>query len=184
MPDETTLLADECAAEASAWLATVAEIASGAAPESAIPLLLLTTSQIQLVGARLGAINDIVLEQRFEDDAGPDTDLDPLRTGLAQLLSEVDEYGDIADPITSPEPTTGSLSSDLAIIAGALTHGLAHHEAGRTTEALWWWQYSYLADWGDRAAMAVRVLQTLLAHLRLDADDDVVGEAEFDALHS
>ncbi|WP_338748682.1 DUF5063 domain-containing protein [Janibacter alittae] len=184
MPDETTLLADECAAEASAWLATVAEIASGAAPESAIPLLLLTTSQIQLVGARLGAINDVVLEQRFEDDAGPDTDLDPLRTGLAQLLCEVDEYGDVADPVTSPEPTAGSLSNDLAIIAGALTHGLAHHEAGRTTEALWWWQYSYLADWGDRAAMAVRVLQTLLGHLRLDADDDVVGEAEFDALHS
>ena len=57
MPDETTLLADECAAEARSWLATVAEIASGAAPESAIPLLLLTTSQIQLVGARLGAVS-------------------------------------------------------------------------------------------------------------------------------
>ena len=62
MPDETTLLADECAAEARSWLATVAEIASGAAPESAIPLLLLTTSQIQLVGARLGAIADVVLD--------------------------------------------------------------------------------------------------------------------------
>ncbi len=184
MPDETTLLADECAVEASTWLATVAEIASGAAPESAIPLLLLTTSQIQLVGARLGAINDVVLEDRFEDDTGPDTELDPLRAGLAQLLAGVDEYGDVADPVTSPEPTTGSLSNDLAIIAGALAHGLAHHEAGRATEALWWWQYSYLADWGDRAAMAVRVLQTLLAHLRLDADDDVVGEAQFDALHS
>lgn len=184
MPDETTLLADECAAEASTWLATVADIASGAAPESAIPLLLLTTSQVQLVGARLGAITDIVPEQRFETDPGPDTELDPLRTGLAQLLDGVDEYGDVTDPVTAPEPVTGSLSNDLAIIAGALTHGLAHHEAGRVTEALWWWQYSYLSDWGDRAAMAVRVLQTLLAHLRLDADADVVGEAEFDALHT
>lgn len=183
MPDQTTVLADECAAEASAWLTTIADIASGAAPESAIPLLLLTTSQIQLVGARLGAIADVVPEQRFEVDPGPDTELDPLRTGLAQLLEGVDEYADIADPVTSPEPATGSLSNDLAIIAGALTHGLAHHQAGRATEALWWWQYSYLADWGDRAAMAVRVLQTLLAHLRLDADADLVGEAEFDALH-
>lgn len=183
MPDETTLLADECAVEAGTWLATVADIASGAAPESAIPLLLLTTSQVQLVGARLGAISDIVLEQRFETDPGPDTELDPLRAGLAHLLHGIDEYADLEDPVTSPEPATGSLSNDLAIIAGALTHGLAHYEAGRPSEALWWWQYSYLADWGDRAAMAVRVLQTLLAHLRLDADADVVGEAEFDALH-
>lgn len=183
MPDETTLLADECAVEASTWLSTLADIASGAAPESAIPLLLLTTSQVQLVGARLGAISDIVLEQRFETDPGPDTELDPLRAGLARLLHGVDEYADLEDPVTSPEPASGSLSNDLVIIAGALTHGLAHHEAGRATEALWWWQYSYLADWGDRAAMAVRVLQTLLAHLRLDADADVVGEAEFDALH-
>lgn len=183
MPDETTLLADECAVEASTWLTTLADIASGAAPESAIPLLLLTTSQIQLVGARLGAISDIVLEQRFETDPGPDTELDPLHAGLARLLDGVDDYADLEDPVTSPEPATGSLSNDLVIVAGALTHGLAHHEAGRKTEALWWWQYSYLADWGDRAAMAVRVLQTLLAHLRLDADADVVGEAEFEALH-
>ena len=75
-------------------------------------------------------------------------------------------------------------SFELPVVAAALAHGLAHHDAGRPTEALWWWQYSYLADWGDRAAMAVRVLQTLLAHIRLDADADVVGEAEFDALHS
>lgn len=183
MPDETTLLADECALEARAWLSTVADIASGAAPESAIPLLLLTTSQIQLVGARLGAIADVVLEERFEDDPGPDTELDPLRTALAHLLEGVDEYADVVDPVTSVDTATGSLSSDLAIIASALAHGLAHHDAGRSAEALWWWQYSYLADWGDRAAMAVRVLQTLLAHLRLDADPEVVGEAEFDALH-
>jgi hypothetical protein len=184
MPDDTTLLADECAAEARAWLGTLADIASGAAPESAIPLLLLTTSQVQLVGARLGAIADVVLEERFERDPGPDTEMDPLRAGLAQLLDGVDEYADVVDPVTSTETAGGALSNDLAVVAAALAHGLAHHDAGRPVEALWWWQYSYLADWGDRAAMAVRVLQTLLAHLRLDADADVVGEAEFDALHS
>lgn len=183
MPDPTTLLADECASEARAWLSTIADIASGAAPESAIPLLLLTTSQIQLVGARLGAIADVVLDERFEKDPGPDTEIDPLRTALFRLLDGVDDYADVVDPVTSTETATGALSNDLSVIASALAHGLAHHDAGRPTEALWWWQYSYLAEWGDRAAMAVRVLQTLLAHVRLDADPELVGEAEFDALH-
>ena len=32
-------------------------------------------------------------------------------------------------------------------------------------------------------ASALRVVQSILAHLRLDADEDVVADAEFDALH-
>lgn len=183
LPDEDRLLADECATEARAWLGAVAEIASGAAPDSAIPLLLLTTSQVQLMGARLGAIADVVLEHRFEPDPGPDTELDPLRTGIAHLFDGLDSYVDLVDPVTSSEVTTGAISDDLAAVASALAHGLAHHDAGRWVEALWWWQFSYLSDWGDRAAMAVRVLQTLLAHVRLDADDEVVADAEFDALN-
>lgn len=181
---DDTLLADECAAEARVWLGTVADIAAGASPDSAIPLLLLTTSQVQLMGARLGAIADVVLDRRFEPDPGPDTELDPLRQGIARLLEGLDQYVDLVDPVTSPEVTTGRLSDDLAAIAAGLAHGLAHHDAGRTTEALWWWQFSYLSDWGDRAAMAVRVLQGMLAHVRLDADDEVVAEAEFDALNT
>ena len=31
--------------------------------------------------------------------------------------------------------------------------------------------------------MALRVLLGLLAHVRLDADADLIAEAEFDALH-
>lgn len=182
-PDETTQLAGECAAEARAWLGAVAQIASGAVPDSALPLLLLMTSRVQVMGARLGAIADVVLDDRFEADPGPDTELDPLRSGIARLFEGIDEYVDLVDPVTSRELTTSSISDDLAVVAAGLTHGLAHHDAGRPVEALWWWQYSYLADWGDRAAMAVRVLQTLLAHLRLDADDEVVAEAEFDALN-
>jgi hypothetical protein len=49
-------------------------------------------------------------------------------------------------------------------------------------EALWWWQFSYLSTWGERASSVLRTLQTLLAHLRLDVDDDVAAEAEYDAL--
>lgn len=182
LDDGVRLLADECAAEARHFVETAVEVASGAAPESAIPLLLLATSQVQLMGARLGAIADIVLTERFEADA-PDSDVDPLREGIARLFDGLDEYADVEDPVTSAGVTSGSLSNDLAIITEALTHGLAHHAAGRTAEALWWWQFSYLSAWGERAAMAVRVLQGLLAHVRLDADDEVVADAEFDALH-
>lgn len=182
LDDGVRLLADECAAEVRHFVETAVEVASGAAPESAIPLLLLATSQVQLMGARLGAIADIVLTERFEADA-PDSDVDPLREGIARLFDGLDEYADVEDPVTSAGVTSGSLSNDLAIITEALTHGLAHHAAGRTAEALWWWQFSYLSAWGERAAMAVRVLQGLLAHVRLDADDEVVADAEFDALH-
>ena len=71
----------------------------------------------------------------------------------------------------------------LVDIASALSHGLSHFDAGRRVEALWWWQFSYLSHWGERAAAALRVVQGLLAHVRLDADPDAVAEAEFDALH-
>lgn len=182
--DPTRLLADECAAEARTFVETVAGVASGAAPESAIPLLLLATSQVQLMGARLGAIADVLPAERFEPDTGPEAEVEPLREGIGRLFDGLDSYVDLQDPVTSVEVTSGSLADDLAIITESLTHGLAHHAAGRTTEALWWWQFSYLSAWGERAAMAVRVLHGLLAHVRLDADADEVAEAEFDALHS
>jgi hypothetical protein len=79
--------------------------------------------------------------------------------------------------------TTGSSRTTSRSSSAALDHGLRHYDRGRVIEALWWWQFSYLSDWGERAAMALRVLHSLLAHVRLDADDDLVAEAEFDALH-
>jgi len=78
---------------------------------------------------------------------------------------------------------SGSLSNDLSEVASALAHGLQHLEAGRVTEALWWWQFSYLSSWGDSASRALRVLHTVLRHVRLDADEETVADAEFDALH-
>ncbi len=136
-----------------------------------------------LAGARLGAIEDVVPEERFEPDPGPDADLDPLRTNLANLLEGLDEYADVVDPVTTPELAQGSLSNDLADIALDLSHGLRHVDAGRTIEGLWWWQFSYLSSWGERAAASLRVLQSVLKHLRCDADEETVASAEFDALH-
>jgi hypothetical protein len=176
-------LAELTAHEASAFLTAVTEVASGSSPDTALPVLTLALSQVLLAGARLGAIQDVVPEERFETDPGPDDDVDPLRGGLANVLAGIDEYVDVVDPVTTTERAAGAISSDIADVALALTHGLKHYAAGRTSEALWWWQFSYLSSWGDRALAAMRALHALLAHLRLDADEEAVGEAEFDALH-
>ncbi len=183
IPAELAGLAHDCAAEAAVFVTTITDVASGSAPDAALPMTLLALSQVLSMGARLGAIEDVVPEERYEADPGPDPELDPLRGNLANLFEGIDEYADVIDPVTSTELTTGSVSNDLMEVVSALAHGLSHYEAGRPVEALWWWQFSYLSDWGERAAMALRVVQTLLAHVRLDADAEVVSEAEFDALH-
>jgi len=180
---DLVILARQTAVEAREFLDTITEVATGESPGTAIPLLLLATSQLLLAGARLGAIEDVVPEERFEPDPGPDADLDPLRTNLANLLEGLDEYADVVDPVTTPELAQGSLSNDLADIALDLSHGLRHVDAGRTIEGLWWWQFSYLSSWGERAAASLRVLQSVLKHLRCDADEETVASAEFDALH-
>jgi hypothetical protein len=170
------------AGETRSYLSTVTEVAAGSNPDVAIPLLLLAISDVLACGARLGAMVDVVPAERYEPDLGPDPDVDPLRAGLANVLEGVDEYAEVVDPVLGAEVTASSLSGDLAAIAGSLAQGLRHFEAGQTLEALWWWQFAYLSAWGERAASVLRVLQTLLGHLRLDVDDDVAAEAEYDAL--
>jgi hypothetical protein len=177
-------VAASMSAQARTFLTTTAEVASGAAPEAAIPLLLLATSDLLAAGARLGAMMDVVPDERFEPDAGPETDLDPLREGLAQLLDGLDDYPEIEDPVLGARVGQASVSGDIACIAEALAKGLQHYDSGHELEALWWWQFSYLSLWGERAASALRVLQLVLAHLRLDVEDDVAAEAEYDALHA
>ena len=170
--------------QANRFLQTCVDVASGAATDAAIPLLLLATSDILSAGARLGAMIDVVPSARFEPDAGEETDLDPLRLGLARVLDGIDEYVEVVDPVLGAEVDGSAISSDVATIASALTQGLAHFEAGNEVEALWWWQFSYLSSWGERAASSLRVLQLILGHLRLDVADDVAAEAEYDALQS
>ncbi len=86
MVDELLNLGEESAHDARAYLATVNEVASGSSPDTAIPVLLLAVSQILVAGARLGAITDVVPDERFEADPGPDADVDPVRQGLAGLF--------------------------------------------------------------------------------------------------
>jgi len=178
-PTSLAEVAESFAAQATRFLETSTQVASGAAPEAAIPLLLLATTDILAAGARLGAMVDVVPDERFEPDSGPDTDVEPLRVALARVLDGLDAY-----PVLGGETGDASLSDDVAAIAAALLQGLAHHEAGHVVEALWWWQFSALSSWAERAASAARVLQMILAHLRLDVDDDVAAEAEYEALQA
>jgi hypothetical protein len=43
---------------------------------------------------------------------------------------------------------------------------MAHYKAGRTSEALWWWQFSYFSNWGSTASASLRALQSVVAHVR------------------
>ncbi len=181
---ELRRIGEETATDAEAFLDAVTEVAAGSSPDIAIPVLLLALSQSLLAGARLGAITDVVPSERFEPDAGPDPDVDPVRASLANVFEGLDEYADVVDPLTDGTVVQGSLSDDLADVAADLAHGLRHYRAGRVDEALWWWQFSYLSTWGVRSTTALRVLQSMLGHLRLDVDADTVADAEFEALHT
>ncbi|MGW6355427.1 DUF5063 domain-containing protein [Streptomyces sp. NBC_00009] len=170
------------------FLVAVAEVAKGDEPDSAVPFLLLEVSQLLLAGGRLGAHEDIVPDERYEPDLGPEPDVDDLRQKLAALLEPIDVYSEVFDPYEPRKaPVACRISDDLADVMADLRHGMAHYRSGRTTEALWWWQFSYFSNWGSTASGALRALQSLVAHVRLnqplddldglDTDEDLAEEA-------
>lgn len=170
----------EIADQIESFLIALTEIARGDSPDSAVSLLLLEVSQLLLAGGRLGAIRDVVPDERFEPDAGFDPDADDLRVALARLLEPIDEYDEVTDPY-EPEIVRARMSDDLSGVAADLTHGLAHFRAGRSVEALWWWQFSYLSSWGSAASGVLRALQSVVSHVRLDSAHDDATKVE-DAL--
>jgi hypothetical protein len=78
----------------------------------------------------------------------------------------------------TPELEQSSVSGDLVAIAQALAQGLRHYEAGSVTEALWWWQFSYLSNWGSTASSVLRALHSVVSHVRLDTDLDETVKVE------
>jgi hypothetical protein len=140
-----------------------------------VPLLLVEVSQILFAGARLGAQQDFTPSAEYQPDVGPDPDLDAMRLRLARLLDSVDIYTYNFDPY-DPDISEGLLSDDLTSIATDLANGLRHYRAGDVPEALWWWQYSYVADWGNLASAALRALQSVVAHDRLDLEFEIETE--------
>lgn len=169
-------LADQIAKHASDFLDALAALGRGEGAEEIVPLLLLEVAQVMLAGAQLGASKDVIPSGNAEPDVGADPDLDALRVGLAERLAACDEYAELFDPYRDSKPTAFRLSDDLAAVAADLIHGLRHHEAGRPAEALWWWQYSYVNQWGTHGGAALRALHAVVAHARLDvADEDIPG---------
>jgi hypothetical protein len=167
--DDLADFAAEIADQVESFVIAVREIARGDEPSGAVALLLLEMSQLMLAGGRLGAIGDVVPTERFEPDAGPDPDIDELRERLAKVLGPIDRYVEIFDPYQNPaSAATFVLSDDIADVTADLIHGLQHFRAGRAIEALWWWQFSYVSHWGTHAGAALRALQSVVAHARLD----------------
>jgi hypothetical protein len=134
-----------------------------------VSLLLLEISQILLAGARLGAQQDFTPRTEYQPDVGPEAEVDAMRMRLAGLLGNVDTYSFVFDPYL-PEVVESQLSDDLTAIATDLENGLRHYRNGNVSEALWWWQFSYVSNWGNLAGAALNALLSVVAHDRLDAD--------------
>ena len=178
---ETEDFAQQIADQVESFLVALQAISREQEGGRAISLLLLEVSQVLLAGARLGAQADFTPDQEYQPDVGPDPDLDLMRERLAGILGPVDVYAFNFDPY-DPQLETSRLSADLASIATEVANGLRHYRAGNVAEALWWWQFSYVSSWGNSASAALRALQSIVTHSRLDSlvdlDADRVAAAE------
>ena len=160
---------EQIADSVTSFLLALREIAREGNGAQAVSLLLLEISQVLLAGARLGAQTDFTPREEFQPDVGPEADIDELRLRLAEMLEGVDAYTFVFDPYV-PEVVASRLSDDMASIAIDLENGLRHFRAGDVAEALWWWQFSYVNNWGNLAGAALNALLTVVAHDRFDTD--------------
>jgi hypothetical protein len=172
---ETEEFAQQIADQVESFLIALQAIAREADGGRAISLLLLEISQVLLAGARLGAQRDFNPDGEYQPDVGPEPDLDEMRLRLASMLDSVDTYSLVFDPYV-PDIVESQLSDDLTSIATDLENGLRHYRLGNVGEALWWWQFSYVASWGNLAGAALNALLSVVAHDRLDAE--FTGEDE------
>jgi Domain of unknown function (DUF5063) len=171
----TAEFAQQIADQIESFLIALRAIAREGDGGSGISLLLLEISQVSLAGARLGAQQDFTPIAEYQPDVGPEADLDEMRLRLAELLGGLDTYAFVFDPYV-PEVVESQLSDDLTSIATDLENGLRHYRLGNVYEALWWWQFSYVASWGNLAGAALNALLSVVAHDRLDADAPVEEE--------
>ena len=171
MDAELEDFAQQIADSIASFLLALREIAREADGSRAISLLLLEISQVLLAGARLGVQQDFTPGSEHQPDVGPEADLDGMRLRLSDMLGNVDTYEFVFDPYV-PEVVSSQLSDDLTSIVSDLENGLRHFRLGNVMEALWWWQFSYVSSWGNLAGAALNALLSVVAHDRLDVDND------------
>ena len=169
---DISVLGEQIADQVDSFLLALRAIASEADAGRGISLLLLEISQVLLAGARLGAQQDFTPRSEYQPDVGPEADVDEMRMALAGMLGPVDTYSFVFDPYV-PEVVESQLSDDLASIATDLDTGLRHFRLGHVTEALWWWQFSYVSNWGNLAGAALNALLSVVSHDRLDVEVDL-----------
>ena len=165
----TTAFAEQIADQMESFLLAVRAVAAEGNPGSAVPLLLLEVSQVLLAGARLGAHRDFSPREEYQPDVGPDADVDELRLRLADMLGQIDTYSFVFDPY-EPEVVDSQISDDLCSVVADVENGLRHYRRGDVDEALWWWQFSYVSNWGNLAGAVLNALVTVVSHDRLDAE--------------
>lgn len=175
MSDQWNVLAEEIAGHAQNYVDGLTRVACGEGGDGIWALLLVEVAQVSLAGAKLGASQDVILSGNNEPPLSEDPDVDGVRTALAERLGAVDDYAEVFDPYKDTAVTAYRLSDDLTAVAADLIHGLRHFHAGRPHEALWWWQYSYFNTWGNHAGAAMRALQALAAHTRLDVAEEALS---------
>ncbi len=168
---ETEEFAQQIADQVESFLIALKAIAREGDVGRAISLLLLEISQVLLAGARLGAQRDFTPRNEYQPDVGPEPDIDDMRLRLASMLDSIDTYSFVFDPYV-PEMVDSQLSDDLTSIATDLENGLRHYRLGDVEEALWWWQFSYVSSWGNLAGAALNALLSVVAHDRLDVDNE------------
>ena len=142
----------------------------------AIPLLLLEITQISLAGARLGVQTDFTprdgVPARRRARGRP---RGPAAAAGRACSTRSTPTATSSTPM-SPETVESQLSDDITAIASDLENGLRHYRAGDVDEALWWWQFSYVASWGNLAGTALNALLSVVSHNRLDMDFAVDAE--------
>ncbi len=172
---DTDEFAQQIADQVESFLISLRAIAVEGDAGRAISLLLLEISQVLLAGARLGAQQDFTPRAEYQPDVGPEAEMDEMRMRLAEMLGDLDTYSYVFDPYV-PDVLESQLSDDLTSIASDLENGLRHFRLGDVSEALWWWQFSYVASWGNLAGVALNALLSVVAHDRLDVE--IPAEAE------
>jgi len=177
LDSETEDFAQQIADSVSSFLLSLRAIAREADGGRAVSLLLLEISQVLLAGARLGVQHDFTPRLEYQPDVGPEADVDDMRLRLAEMLGNVDTYAFVFDPYV-PEVVASQLSDDLTSIATDLENGLRHFRSGDVAEALWWWQFSYVSNWGNLAGAVLNALLSVVSHDRLDVDVDDHVELE------